>query len=352
MTDMSNQPQNLQESNVFNKKTIKRGIVLFIFLTLVAFIGIFIYTDGVKSLEAWKSIDISFLLIGLCMVALDIYIGGFRNHIFVREFVPGISQSVCIKANLANMFMGSVTPSQSGGGLAQWYILHRNGMTIADSIGVSFYGFISTLIFFPLSAILAMMCLGDSVPAGFIMTLTKVGFTVFTTFLIIVGVGLFAPQLLRVFVKGLSNFIKIFHKKTGHFIQVKGDTAITTLVDYKTKYLDLIKRKPLLMVGGLLLTIILYLNKYILAYVFITAFGIHANFYTVIALMAVCYMLLYFAPSPGGSGIAEVSITGLLIPVVGTEIAPSITLLHRSFVVFIPAMIGAAVVLRQLSKES
>jgi hypothetical protein len=64
--------------------------------------------------------------------------------------------------------------------------------------------------------------------------------------------------------------------------------------------------------------------------------------------MSVAYMLLYFAPSPGGSGIAEVSIAGMLSVLIDQDVANSVTLLHRSFLIFIPSILGALVIINEM----
>ena len=69
------------------------------------------------------------------------------------------------------------------------------------------------------------------------------------------------------------------------------------------------------------------------------------------AVQAIIYLLLYFAPSPGGSGIAELSIAGLMAGIIAEDYIGTFTLLQRSFLVFIPAMLGALVVLRELNKS-
>jgi hypothetical protein len=106
------------------------------------------------------------------------------------------------------------------------------------------------------------------------------------------------------------------------------------------------------MVLSLLITMILYFNKYLLAYVLILGFGGEADFMTVIASIAVCYLLLYFSPSPGGSGIAEVSLAAMLGTFVSSEVANSVTLLHRSFLIFIPSILGALVILDEMRKDN
>jgi uncharacterized membrane protein YbhN (UPF0104 family) len=50
--------------------------------------------------------------------------------------------------------------------------------------------------------------------------------------------------------------------------------------------------------------------------------------------------MIYFAPTPGGSGFAEMSIAVLFEKIVSSAILPLFTLLQRSFLLFFPAIIG------------
>ena len=93
-------------------------------------------------------------------------------------------------------------------------------------------------------------------------------------------------------------------------------------------------------------------NKYLLAYFLVLSFGIEADFWVIISIQAIVYLLLYFAPSPGGSGIAELSITGLMAGILSDDYLASFTLMQRSFLVFIPALLGAYVVLKEMNKKS
>ena len=350
---MSDSPTNqFEKSKYFNLRYIRRGVVIFVVISIIAFTGIFLYTNTGAALEVWSSIKWFYLLIGLLFIAVDLYLGGLRNHIFVNEFVPGISQMVSIRANLANIFMGAVTPSQSGGGPAQWYILYRSGVKIPDIIGVSFYNWISTVVFFPLTGAFAIYILKDKTPDGFVLYLTQFAFSIFTTILVVVIVGLFAPQAFSYVISILVRLIGIFNGHAAKYVDKKANHGLDKLIEYRNRYVGLIVKKPRLMVYSFVLTILLYFNKYALAYILVLGFGIQADFWSIIAIQALVYLLLYFAPSPGGSGIAEVSISALMASVIAEEYVASFTLLYRSFLVFIPAMIGSYVILKQLSKES
>ncbi len=120
--------------------------------------------------------------------------------------------------------------------------------------------------------------------------------------------------------------------------------------DYQDNCRILLLDKPWLMPYSLFMTIVLYFNKYILAYLLILGLGLEADFWVVIAIQAVVYFVLYFAPSPGGSGIAEISIATLMAGIIADEYLTLFTLLFRSFLVFIPAFLGGLLVLKMLKK--
>lgn len=62
--------------------------------------------------------------------------------------------------------------------------------------------------------------------------------------------------------------------------------------------------------------------------------------------------MIYFAPSLGGSGFAEVSISVLFGKIVPVALIPILTLLQRSFLLFFPALIGAWVIINLLRKQT
>ena len=345
------QIERFKKPKILNIKNIKRGVFLFIGISILAYAGLFLYTNTGQTLEVWSNVGWEYFLLGLVFIVNDLYLGGLRNHVFIRQFVPGISQIVSIKANLANIFMGAVTPSQSGGGPAQWFVFYRNGVPLADALGTSFYNWISTIIFLPLSGAFALYILKNRIPDGFIMYLTQFGLSVFTSLLIVIFLGLFASKVFAFIIMGLARFVGLLNRSWEDKAVSYGEIGINKLDEYRTKYFGLIKRKPQLMLFSFLLTIVLYMNKYVLAYVLVLGFGLEADFWTIVAIQAVVYLLLYFAPSPGGSGIAELSISVLMATAISSDYLTSFTLLYRSFLIFIPALLGSFVLLRHISKE-
>ena len=87
-------------------------------------------------LLSYRNIKTFYIPIILGMVFFDWWIGGWRNTIFVRKVIPNVSQRICFDANLANIFMGAVTPSQTGGGPMHLYMLYRKGVQLTHGIAL------------------------------------------------------------------------------------------------------------------------------------------------------------------------------------------------------------------------
>jgi uncharacterized protein (TIRG00374 family) len=340
-----------EKKKPFDITLIKKGIFWFLTISIISMVSIFLYTNTGNTIEVWKGIELKYIAIAGLIMCMDLLIGGWRNHIFAREFNPGISQWVSFKANLGNIFMGSVTPSQSGGGLAQLYVYTKNGIKLGDAITISFINWISTLTFFPISGLIAYQIISDKVPKGFITYLAQFGFSLFTTLFTIVMIALFFPKVLEWIITQIALLLGKVNSKWKSKIESAGTKVKSTLIDYRKKCTKLLSSKPQLMLFSFLITVTLYFNKYLLGYIIVLALGVDVDFLTIIAIQAIVYLLLYFAPSPGGSGIAELSLAGLMSGILADDYIASFTVMQRGFLVFVPAILGAFVILKLIKSE-
>jgi uncharacterized protein (TIRG00374 family) len=87
-------------------------------------------------------------------------------------------------------------------------------------------------------------------------------------------------------------------------------------------------------------------------YVILLGLGVNASFIQVVSIQILIQFMIYFAPSPGGSGFAEVTISVLFGKIVPSALLPIFTLLQRSFLLFLPALMGAYVVITLLKKQT
>ena len=75
----------LRSKEVFNPKVIKKGIIVFISISLITLVGIFLYSNTSETINAWKQVNVGYLFLGLLFIFVDLYVGGLRNHIFIRH---------------------------------------------------------------------------------------------------------------------------------------------------------------------------------------------------------------------------------------------------------------------------
>ena len=70
-------------------------------------------------------------------------------------------------------------------------------------------------------------------------------------------------------------------------------------------------------------------NKLLAGYVALRALGLHANFVDILLVQTLVMFLLYFAPTPGASGIGEVLSAAVMSSYVPRELTPIYILLWR-----------------------
>lgn len=341
----------LQESKfttTLDRRAIGRGLKLFILLTVAGLTLLFFYTSTPQTLAALRRVQPLYLGIAAVLSAFDLWLGGFRNHIFVRRLKPGVSQWLCFRANIANLFMGAVTPSQSGGGPAQLFILYRGGVPLAGGIAVSVINFLATLVFFLLAASFAMFFIQHKFSQQVVQYLIRYGFLAFSSLFIFFVIALWRPDLLVRFLNRLARLFGTSRDAIGSRISQLGRRLAEKLEHYHETCTLLIRSAPHLLGYSFLLTIVMYTNKFVLAYFVMRGLGVDADFMQMMAIQALILFILYFSPSPGGSGIAEISIGALMSTLMPVYLLPIFTLIQRFFLLYLPAAMGAFVVMADL----
>ena len=94
---------------------------------------------------------------------------------------------------------------------------------------------------------------------------------------------------------------------------------------------------------GVLLTAAAHANKLLAGYVVLKMLGIPAPFLEVLLLQTLITFLLYFAPTPGGSGLAELISAAVMSIYVPRVLTPSYILLWRVTVSYLTVAFGSAV---------
>lgn len=332
-----------------------RGLVMFVLLTAGGLAALWRFTaeSGTALGGGWSrslptSVSAGFLALALLAAAADLLIGAIRYQIFLRRIRPGTSLWLPIRADLANRFVGAITPSQTGGGPAQIFILWRGGIPIPDALSFLLINFLSTLVFFLVAGGVTAWLFRDHFPAGVIHGLVQYAFAAFAACLLVMLAGLVRPDLL---VRPLAWAARRLEGRVDPASRSarRACVALTgSLERYRAACTRFIRENPVLPVLSFALTLVLYLNKFTLAWLVMRGLGVEGDYVTTVAVQALLHFILFVAPTPGASGIAEIATGALMAGLMPAHLLAPFTLAYRFVLVYLPATVGSLVLLKEL----
>ena len=334
------------------KKRIRRGLQIFTFVSLSSLVAIFMLTRSHMTAEAFENIQPIWLLAALPFIGLDWISGGYRIYIFSRIFYPQIRFKTCMKANLANYFLGSITPSQTGGGPAQIYMLYTGGMPAVEATTASLMTFFSTVFFLIVAGAGIFVFKGFvPLPGRLLGHLFNVGMVFFLVVALLLVIAIAFPgfyrELMRIAVLVISHLRKKDYLRAGswaHRMLDFVDRCHQQLIHYLRKHWHIF-------LLGIFVSGICFLSKFVVAYVIVRSFGIEASFIHVALLQMVIILINYFFPSPGASGAAEFSSAALMTPVVSRGFITFYVILWRLLTTYVSVAVGGVVMLHELGKK-
>lgn len=337
---------------IFDRKHILRGVRLFVLLTVVGFAAIFYFTTTRESLKALQSLKVDFLLLALLVVLADIILGGMRIYIFfTKEILKKVRFIDCVKANLTNYFLSAITPASTGGGPGQLYSLTRRGVPFSGAVSVLAINFFSTLLFFLLTYVLVFFLTNQGIFAKGLTYLVRFSFLLFFAAFLMITIMLIKPKSLHILFRIFSFFTKMIWRKNTEKRKQLLEKIEDQVVQLRFYLQHFFHKEKLTLLFSFLLTVIYYSNKYLMAYVIIKGLGLNVNFLQVMYLQIIQFFIIYFSPTPGASGIAEVSSASLMSALMPKAYLPIFAILWRIFSNHLGVALGGWVTLKDLNQH-
>jgi glycosyltransferase 2 family protein len=337
-------------ANLISPRVLRRGFELFVGISVVGLAGLLFYGNNLDIfLSTMLSLRWGWVLLGVALASMDWFGGGLRLWILNRHVNPGCSLKGSILAGGMNAWASHLTPSQTGGGPMMIYTLKRYGTPIPEAMISSFMSFVATVIFFAVAGPLAIFLgagrsleqhgvLGQTVTLYDLFRLSLSAFVgiglVMLALIIFPGAGAAVarwivgwlesrgnPRLAHR-VQGLRDGISRSHECLITFFRGWGWLALT---------------------GAVLSSSLAFANKLLGGYVVLRMLDIHVNFIDVLLLQTLITFLLYFSPTPGGAGLAEILSAAVMSIYVPRPLTPSYILLWRSVLAYFTVGVGSIV---------
>jgi uncharacterized protein (TIRG00374 family) len=321
-------------ARLLTPRLLLRGFEFFLVASLLGYGLTLLYGHDVSaSLAKFGQLEWPWLFVGLALASMDWLGGGTRLWVLAQHVVPRPSLKGCILAGGMGAWAGYVTPLQSGSAPMTIYTLRRYGIPLPVAVAATFMSFIATVAFFGIAGPLAILfgagrslgtkgnVLGLSLYDLFLGSLGIVA-VIGVVMLVIVVFPRFAAGLIDRLAGAVGRRSRRVAKRLEK-LRVGIEATAASVVAFKTP------RGLLALVWATLLSAPSHANKLLAGYVALRVLGIHANFVDVLLVQTLVMFLLYFAPTPGASGIAELLTAAVMSVYVPRELTPIYTLVWR-----------------------
>ncbi len=329
-------------------KFLLRGFEFSVLASLAGFGITLLYGNDLPAfLRGMGRVHWGWVVAGAGLASMDWIGGGLRLWICSRHIHPNPSLKGCILAGGMGAWAGFITPVNSGAGPMTMYTLRRYGIPLPVAVTSTFISFVSTVLFFAIAGPLALVfgagkglgqrgnVLGLSLYDLFLGSLTIVG-----TIGVLMGVVIFFPRFVAGLIHRAAEAIGRRSERVGQRLERlrRGiDEAHASVVAFNSV------RGWIAIFWSTMLSAVSHANKLLAGYVALRALGLHANFVDILLVQTLVMFLLYFAPTPGASGIGEVLSAAVMSSYVPRELTPIYILLWRLILTYFTLAFGFVV---------
>lgn len=278
---------------------------------------------------------------------------GVRIWAMTRILSPGVKLWTCLKAEWANVAISTITPTQSGGGPGQIYILSRGGATVGTAVTIMLLSCLGTTLG------LFGLCLYSLLVVGLNESWPML-LTVVWTFVGIGGAMAVVAIWPALFRAALATISRAVWRLGGRRRVLYGwwppgeprnrlpvdrmGRMTATLVDiiytYRSDVTRFFRAGKATCAWVCLLSLTFLVSRAATAYWCVRFLGIEADFAQIFRAQILIILVEFFAPTPGGAGVVETVSLGVMANIVPAGHAPYFNLLWRFSTLYLPALMG------------
>jgi uncharacterized protein (TIRG00374 family) len=327
--------------------SLKKGLSVFLLLSIVVSGTILFLSVDKSSFELFRQADFCIMGLAALLVVFVWLLDALKLTALARASGEHIPYGLAIELVWINFFGAALTPMQSGGGPFQMYLMYKNGISVGKTVAI-------TLV----RTFLTMLILGLAIPFTILfkneipkITWEMKGFLFYVVIFIIAAwfciiTSLVRPRLIkRFFGIAIMWLKKLGILGQGRVIAILKRTSreIDTYHQNVWSFLTTGRRCFFLASVFAVLQMLCYLS---IMPCMIWAIGIRVPYVECVLMQALFIFLLYFMPTPGGSGAAEGGAAFIFSLFVPWNVAGMFGVGWRFLTEYTGIILGAVVALR------
>lgn len=317
-------------SNYLRDERVK-AVLLATFISLASIIIILKYTNANLSWEIIYQIDVRFLVLAVILHVCSWIFYATRLKLLASMAGHEISLRLSLKTTLASNLVAAITPSSAGGEPLRIKILADDGMSYGSATAVAVGERLMDSVFFVTSLALFLMVSGFFTGFGL-----KVG-AIFLVFLFLLMA--FLRQLV-IRPKRIARLMEWIKKKTGNRpIVLLIEREVWLFRDAGIQLArETLRRTPVMAA----LTALIWMSDFLIPSVLLVGMGADPILLLSITAQIILAIIGLLPLTPGGSGLAELSMSYLYSMFVAPALLGPLVILWRLITYFLNIIVGAA----------
>lgn len=320
-----------------NKKLMVRLAVLFAFVVAISAAVIY-FTVDIRTLEYLTMFEPRCILLALGCLTVGLLFDGLRLITLAQVTDERLTFKQIVNVVLSNYFLALVTPGASGGAIAQVMFMRKAGVPIAKSTVVVLVRTVMSIIFLILLVPVVLHSDKDIVnwmPAS-VLTVLSVLFISLPIIVISLLQTRYPEKLIFFCTRKCSYTTRrncyIWYEEFKNAVNVMG-------------------KRPWMMLRAFIESGLSLLFIYATVPAYFTGMNIDFDLVQVMGRMVLLNLVLYFSPTPGGSGVAEGGFLVLFSNILPNGVEGIMAVLWRFTAEYLPFLLGAVVTIRAFGSD-
>lgn len=286
--------------------SLKKGLAIFLLLAFAVSGGVLFFSVDRSSFDIFRNADLRYVAAALGLVVIMWLLDASKLYQLVRAAGERITFWQSLKLTWINYFGAALTPMQSGGGPFQMYLMYKNGISVGKTVAITLVRTFISIIILGMAVPFALLLGGELPPMGMGMK----GFLMYVGAAVLLAGSAFLLSIFRPkTIKGIVAWIisKLERSKLikhGRFFRVYRRVA-REIDAYRTNIISFATTGRLHFLGALALGYLQMFTYLSVMPCMMAALGYSVPFVHCLLMQALFIFVLYFVPTPGGSGAAE-----------------------------------------------
>ena len=291
------------------------------------------FTFDIRALDYLTMFSSWSVLCALGALAIGLFFDGTRLLTLARITGEDLPLSDVVKVVLSNYFLAVLTPGATGGAIAQVMFMRRAGVSVARSTVIILVRTIMSIFF--LIVMLPIFMKQDEAITSWIPLPVIISVSV-----IFIAIPVTAVALMR------TNYPKrIIYYFSRYFKHERRRQAFRLYYDFR-QAVYIMGKQPVMVLRAFIESGISLTFIYLTVPAYFLGLQFPFDLVQVLGRMYLLNLVLYFSPTPGGSGIAEAGFVALFNHLVPSGTVGILAVLWRFTAEYLPFILGAVITLR------